>query len=480
MSAFPSAPTRLLSSLLTRFGVLGVTLAVSGIVIVISTLITLVVALLVELPLAPALLLASGTPVLLAPPVAYLMARFSELYEAAEAANRAKSGFLSHMSHELHTPLNAILGTAQLLLADARLGEAHREELRIIQESGQHLLGLVNDVLDLRQIETGLVELHPEVFDLHETLQGLVEGFRPRCAGKGLALELRLDPAVPRTVEGDRGKLRQVLRNLVGNAVKFTADGGVTVAVERGPEGVRCQVRDTGPGIPESDLRRLFRPFSRFDRTSAGDGAGLGLSISARFVEAMGGRLTVTSRVGEGSAFTLTLPLPEAQAPPPPAETQAEEVTSPTATARTPPTPVPREGPWRILIVDDDPIGRKVVGKLLQSRQYETEEACNGKEALERFASYRPDLILMDIRMPVMDGLEATRRIRALPGGPKTVIVGLTAYSFNHDLERILAAGCNQVISKPFDFDRLLATLSESLAAGRGGETMGAPAGADG
>ena len=438
-----------------QFGVPGATIVISGVIILISTGITWLTMLLVGQPLVPALYLAAGTPILLAPPVAFLMAKFSGLYREAQSASRAKSDFLSNMSHELRTPLNGIIGVTQLLLRDSTLNRGHQEEIQVIHDCSQHLLELINDILDIRMIEEGIVAFHEGDFDLHHTLEGLIELFRVSGRAKGLDLNMDLHENVPRLVRGDRRKLRQVLMNLLGNALKFTQDGNIELEVAWEHDGISCQVRDTGVGIPESGLPEIFKPFSRLNRSSITDGSGLGLSISNHLVGLMGGTLKVESELERGSTFTIWVPLSPAQAEPP----KAAEAQQPLQ------APPKLDSPLRVLVVDDEPINRKIVIKLLQSRNYKIEEADNGSMAVERFTAFHPDAIIMDIRMPVMDGMEATRQIRVLPGGDQVVILGLTAYSLNQNLNKISMAGFDSVLSKPFDFDDLLKSLSNSLQA---------------
>jgi signal transduction histidine kinase/CheY-like chemotaxis protein len=435
-----------------RYGVLPITVAISGVIIAFSGAITLVVDILLDHPFVPDLYLAFGTPVLLAPPVAYLMAKFSDLYEVAESASKAKSEFLSNVSHELRTPLNGIVGLSKLLLKDSTLSSKQREDIRTIYECGEHLSELINEVLDISTIEAGVIDTDDKDFDLYGALEGLMEFFRLRCEAKRLTLELEISPDVPQFIRGDRRKLRQVLANLIGNATKFTEAGGVYVSVTRHQKGVRCRVRDTGIGIPAASLGHVFEPFGRASQAPSLEGTGLGLSISKRLAELMGGSLTVESKVEQGSVFTFDLPLKAVGGMP----AEGWEGSRP---------PTEREPPRqrRILIVDDEPINRRIVTTVLQSGGYQTEEAENGEQALERFETFRPDVILMDIRMPVMDGIEATRRIRCAAGGNDIVIVGLTAYAFAHDLERILEAGCDTTISKPLDPDTLLTTICETL-----------------
>lgn len=370
--------------------------------------------------------------------------------EAAEAANHAKSLFLANMSHELRTPMNAILGFTQLLQRDASVVAAHAEDLATINRAGHHLLGLINDVLEISRIESGRSAIRSGPFDLFELLDAVVELVRLRGEAKGLRLILQRDERLPRKVEGDAQHLKQVLLNLLGNAVKFTDKGSVVlaVAVEEG-ERICFSVSDSGVGIAADELERLFLPFYQGgDAVRRGEGTGLGLTISRQYVEQMGGELRVESRPGEGSCFSFDLPLPRV----------AEELLLP-ATERRVVGLAQGERRRHILVVEDDEDSRHYLRQLLESVGLDVAVASDGVQALEQFKRGRPRLVLMDIRMPLMDGYEATRRIRALPGGKRVRIVALTASAFAEEREKILEAGCDEMLSKPVEESLLFATL---------------------
>lgn len=398
-----------------------------------------------------------------------------EARAAAEAANRAKSVFLANMSHEVRTPLNAILGFTELMTRDPHLAVEQRNNLEIVGRSGEHLLALINDVLEMSKIEAGRTELQPESFDLRRLLQGLEEMFRLRAEGKGLRLIVECAPGVPRYVHADQGKLRQVLINLLGNAVKFTPEGGVTLRVrERTPgpvfSGLICEVEDTGIGIAPEDAEAIF---DAFVQTSSGvksqEGTGLGLAISRQFVRLMGGELTVSSELGRGSLFTAEVPC----APVDPAEIPyLERESRGRAIGLVPGQRAPGGDRYRLLVVEDDDDSRRLMVELLRALAgpdpiFEIREALNGQEAVEVWERWRPHLIWMDIRMPVMDGYEATRRIKqqAQAAGAETFVIALTASAFEEERERTLRTpeGCDDFVRKPFREDEICRALSRCL-----------------
>ncbi|WNZ25591.1 PAS domain-containing protein [Leptolyngbya sp. NK1-12] len=396
--------------------------------------------------------------------------------EAAEAANQAKSTFLANMSHELRTPLNAILGFSQLLANHPALSKAQQEQITIINRSGEHLLNLINDILEMSKIEAGRSTFNLTGFDLHEFLTTLEQMFRLRAEQKGLQILCQLAPNLPQYVQTDAGKLRQILINLLSNAVKFTQDGQITlrVEVEGVPEAsgyeakenvqpclvLHFEVSDTGPGIAANELESLFEPFVQSKLQKAHpDGTGLGLPISREFVRLLGGELTIASELEHGTTFWFSIPvLPAAAAVAPIQPLQGRAV----ALAANQPS-------YRILIAEDNWANRLLLLNLLQSFGFEVQEATNGQAALTLWQSWQPDLIWMDLRMPIMDGYEATRRIRAMEAArtdqttPSTKIIALTASAFTENRAQALAVGCDDFVLKPLQTEMILEKLSEHL-----------------
>ena len=378
--------------------------------------------------------------------------------DAAEAANRAKSAFLANMSHELRTPLNAILGFSALLRRDAGIVGRDREHLDIINRSGEHLLGLINDILDMAKIEAGRVELQIAPLDLHALVRDLVGMMGQRALEKSLELRLEQSSRVVRYLRGDEIRLRQSLVNLLGNAIKFTREGAVTLRLDAGPDPseprLRIEVEDTGPGIAPEDQARVFEPFVQAGQTSAQKGTGLGLAITRQFVELMGGRIGVSSRLGRGSCFWIELPVEPAS---------ASEVAGAVEESGEVLGLEPGQPDWRILIVEDQPENSLLLGRLLEDAGFQVRAAENGVRGVELFREWRPHFIWMDRRMPEMDGLEATRRIRALPGGQEVKIVALTASVFAEQRGEMLAAGMDDILHKPFRPKEIFGCLSRHL-----------------
>ncbi|HRD49017.1 MAG: response regulator [Candidatus Competibacter sp.] len=377
---------------------------------------------------------------------------------AAEAANQAKSVFLANMSHELRTPLNAILGFAALMRRDAAVTDPQRQNLDIINRSGEHLLGLINDILDMAKIEAGRVQLQIAPFDLGGMINDIMGMMGQRALEKGLELRLEQSSRVVRYIRGDETRLRQVLVNLLGNAIKFTQRGVVTLRVDAPPDpgGPRLsiEVEDSGPGIALDDQARIFDPFIQADNASTQKGTGLGLAITRQFVELLGGRIGVTSQLGQGSCFRIELPVEAvAESETPDAEEDRSEVIG----------LEPGQPDYRILIVEDQPENALLLSHLLEGLGFQVQTAENGVQGIERFQQWRPHFIWMDRRMPVMDGLEATRRIRALEGGKAVKIVALTASVFAEQREEMLEAGTDEILHKPFQIGEIFNCLARHL-----------------
>jgi predicted ATPase/signal transduction histidine kinase/CheY-like chemotaxis protein/tRNA A-37 threonylcarbamoyl transferase component Bud32 len=387
--------------------------------------------------------------------------------ESAEAANRAKSIFLANMSHELRTPLNAILGFTQLMERDSSLNTRSQKYLGSINRSGEHLLNLINDVLEMSKIEAGRVVLNLVTFNLLTLLQALQEMFSLRTQAKQLALNFEIDADIPEYVVSDEGKLRQVLINLLGNAVKFTSEGQVKLRVQR-VAGSQCiinnqpacklsfAVEDTGKGIAATEIEGLFQPFVQ---TSSGmearEGTGLGLAISQQFVQLMGGNISCSSVVGKGSIFCFEISVNLTQIP--------RENSQPLIKKRILGL-IPNQPEYRILVVDDREENRDLLIELLQNVGFATRSANHGEEAIAIWQDWHPHLIWMDMRMPLMDGYEATQKIKAMQqNSSKTVIIALTASVFEEEKANILAAGCDDFVRKPFPEQIIFEKMAEYL-----------------
>jgi signal transduction histidine kinase/DNA-binding NarL/FixJ family response regulator len=376
---------------------------------------------------------------------------------AEAAANQAKSTFLSNMSHELRSPLNVILGFARLLIREPGLTPSAKNDLGVVVRSGEHLYGLINQILDISKIEAGRTTLDESDFDLRQLLSEIEEMFGLAARQKRLPLVVDCAPDVPRQVRGDAVKLRQVLINLMSNATKFTPAGGVALRVRRiGEARLAFEVTDTGVGIAAHELDQLGRLFvqAQAGRKSR-EGTGLGLLISRNFVQLMGGELKIASQEGCGTtvSFEVTLKPAAAGAAGDPGVRREYRVIG----------LEPGQPRYRILVADDRAEARQLLLRLLSGVGIEVREARNGEEAIEQWRQWAPHLILMDMRMPVMDGHEATRRIKALPEGKQTIIVALTASGFESDRARILEDGCEAFMSKPFQEAALFELLERQL-----------------
>ncbi|MEH1787614.1 MAG: PAS domain S-box protein [Nostoc sp.] len=418
----------------------------------------------------------------------------------ADAANRAKSEFLANMSHELRTPLNAILGFTQVMSHDHALSTEHQQNLAIINRAGEHLLNLINDILEMSKIEAGRITLNLNSFDLIRLLENLEEMLRFRATSKGLELVFEYTSRLPQYIQADESKLRQVLLNLLGNAIKFTDTGRVTLRVgtgerglgtgERGlgkgeqrriinpqcpipnaqspipnpqspipnPQSLIFEVQDTGRGIAPQEIDLLFEAFGQTETgRKSQQGTGLGLAISRKYVELMGGNISVASTIDEGSKFAFDIQINLATA----SEIQVKKTRCQVISL------APAQSEYRILVVDDATDSRLVLVKILTSIGFAVQEAGNGTEAIALWQKWQPHLILMDMRMPIMDGYEATRIIKAREEtsiqNRKTIIIALTANAFEEQREATIKAGCDDYINKPFREEQLLEKLSEYL-----------------
>lgn len=381
--------------------------------------------------------------------------------DAAETANRAKSAFLANMSHEIRTPLNAILGFSQLLLRDPQLTSFQKERLETINRSGGHLLALINNVLEMSKIEAGRTRQSPSTFDLLALVRDLEDMFRLRTEVKRLQFLVELAPDLPQAVVADENKLREIFINLLGNAIKFTNRGGIAWRLKaKGDLGeifrLEVEVEDSGPGIAEADLTRLFRPF---EQTEAGarteGGTGLGLAISRQFARLMGGDLTVTSELGKGSRFHLVLPVMRTD----------QGLIKRARPLRRVTGLEPDQGSIRVLVADDKAENRALLVQMLEGAGFQTREARDGGEALAQIDAWAPQLVLMDMRMPVMDGYEATRRIREgeKESASHLAIIAVTASAFEDDRQQILQTGADGYLRKPFQEEELFEAIRECL-----------------
>ena len=366
--------------------------------------------------------------------------------QSLQQANRSKSVFLANMSHEIRTPMNAILGFSQLMQRDPGLTPQQCQYLGTINRSGEHLLALINDILEMSKIEAGRTTLNLSTFDLLVLLKDLEMMFRVRTDEKRLSFSVELIGEVPRYIVADINKLRQVFINVIGNAVKFTEQGGIGVRVHAdrsvaSEPALQVEIEDTGPGISSDDQDKLFRHFEQTKSgQQTGTGTGLGLAISREFVRLMRGDITLNSHVGKGSIFNIRLPLKEGEAQ----AVQAKETRRHVVKLRA------GQSPCRVLIADDIEDNRQLLAQLLAPVGFEIRLANNGLEAVQTFQEWQPQLILMDFRMPVMDGHEAIRRIRAMPGGEGPKIMAVTASAMDENRQELMAVGADDFLSKPF------------------------------
>lgn len=389
--------------------------------------------------------------------------RLEKEKEKSEAANLAKSKFLANMSHELRTPLNIILGYSQLLARNPDISSHQLANLETISRSGEHLLALINDVLEFSKIEAGRITFHPEGFDLFRLLASLEGMFRLRAQEKGISLEFSRDSEVPRYIITDRHKLTQIMINLLENAVKFTEQGTISVKIraakQHGADDIAkdklyFSVVDTGIGIAEDELSRIFGTFYQTEtRRPSDEGTGLGLSISRKFVELMGGSVSVKSTPKLGTRFDFDIPIEVADSLEQGLLSSGNRVIG----------LMPGQPAVRLLVAEDNPDNRNLMVTMLRSVGLSVREACNGREAIEVWGEWRPHLIFMDLRMPEMDGMQAIRELRKLPGGDSVKIVAQTAHAFEEYRQEVTDAGGDDFLRKPFAENELYRLLEKHL-----------------
>ena len=372
--------------------------------------------------------------------------------EQAESASQAKSLFLANMSHEIRTPLNAVLGYTQIMEHDPVFPERHRRALKAINGAGNHLLGVINQILDLSKIEAGAMDLDISDFDIDELVASISSIFDVRCEQKGLTwkVEIRIDNG---SVRGDQGKLRQVLINLLGNAVKFTEQGGVSLFVRQSGDIFRFAVTDTGSGIVAADRERIFEPFQQAEEGISKGGTGLGLTLSRRQVELMGGKLEVTSRVEGGSRFAFDVALHRAEGAIEPIFMKSDRI------AR-----LAHECRIEALVVDDAADNRELLSEMLQTIGASVSGAKHGADALKKIRLHRPDIVFMNVRMPIMDGIEALHHIREEDGEKRIVCVAISASGWSHETKRYFEVGFDDFVAKPYRFETVCECIEKHLS----------------
>ncbi len=393
--------------------------------------------------------------------------------EDAEAANRAKSTFLATMSHEIRTPLNGVLGMAQAMAAD-ELCLVQRERLDVVRQSGETLLAILNDVLDLSKIEAGKLVLEEAEFDLGELAQGAHAAFTAIANKKGLSFDLKVERSARGVYLGDSTRIRQIIYNLVSNALKFTAQGEVRVLISRHGADLHVAVRDTGIGIPPERLAQLFQKFEQADASTTRQygGTGLGLSICRELASLMGGTISASSELGQGATFEVQLPIPRISGTGRKSGVAALEAAAPASAA-----PVTESPPLRVLAAEDNTVNQLVLKTLLHQIGVDPTVVDDGEAAVEAWRNEPWDLILMDVQMPRMDGPTATRRIRQLEaasGRERTPIIALTANAMSHQVAEYAAVGMDGFVAKPIEIGRLFAAMRDALGEGSQDEAVAA------
>lgn len=375
--------------------------------------------------------------------------------ESAERANKVKSEFLANMSHELRTPLNGILGYAQIMVTQESIPQEAREKIAVIKKCGDHLLQLINSVLDLSKIEAGMMKLEFEEFELASFSRSVYEMFAVQCKNKNISLSFDVGAECPKYLSADQRKLKQCIINLVGNAIKFTSQGGVTISF-KSPKVNRLQITiaDTGRGIPKDKIESVLRPFEQVtEHNNTEGGTGLGLSITKSFIELMGGSISLESEVNKGTTVTFDISI-----------TRLDTISDITEGVNREIIGYTSEKPIKILVVDDNEVNVAVAEQILSPLYFETEKAFDGQEAIQKFLVFQPDLILMDIRMPNIDGLQATHYIRNMIGGNAVKIIAVTAHAFENERSEFLDKGCDDCIIKPYQKQDLLLNIGKHLS----------------